>query len=77
MLNKVPPALIKALIVHEEENYYSHDDLFNKPYSELSTTDAAMLIPFLEAPSKYNLLVNPELAQQRQGQLLKRMAGNP
>jgi len=47
---------------------------FEKPYTDLSKENAAMLIPFLKAPTAYNLIKNPVLATQRQQNLLDRMA---
>lgn len=47
---------------------------FNKSYVRLTRNDSAMLIPFLKAPAKYNLIDSPTIALKRQGRLLKRMA---
>jgi len=47
---------------------------FEKPYTELTKENAAMLIPFLKRPTAYNLINNPTLAAQRQQNLLNRMA---
>ena len=46
---------------------------FDKPYTELTKENAAMLIPFLKSPTTNNLINNPTLAAQRQQNLLNRM----
>ncbi|GAA6152469.1 transglycosylase domain-containing protein [Pseudoteredinibacter isoporae] len=46
---------------------------FSKPYQELNLSEAAMLIPFLEAPTKYNMIHNPQLASSRQLNLLRKL----
>lgn len=46
---------------------------FEKPYTDLTKENAAMLIPFLSGPTAYNLINNPTLAAQRQQNLLNRM----
>ena len=46
---------------------------FEKPYTDLTKENAAMLIPFLKRPTAYNLISNPTLAAQRQKNLLNRM----
>lgn len=46
---------------------------FDKPYTELTKAESAMLVPFLDAPSIANLRANPEIAAQKQRQLLRRM----
>ncbi len=46
---------------------------FSKPYQKLTLSEAAMLIPFLEAPTKYNMIKNPQLASSRQLNLLRKL----
>lgn len=46
---------------------------YSKPYQNLSLSEAAMLIPFLEAPKKYNMIDNPQLANARQLNLLSKI----
>ncbi len=46
---------------------------FSKPYQDLTLKEAAMLIPFLEAPTKYNMIKNPELATARRDSLLAKL----
>lgn len=62
----------RAWGVNQAANTY-----FDKPYTTLSQAESAMLIPFLAAPTKNNMIDNPNLAKQRQsqllGQLLERM----
>jgi beta-lactamase regulating signal transducer with metallopeptidase domain len=48
--------------------YFGHD------YTQMTLSESAMLIPFLKAPDKNNLLNDPVNAEKRQAQLLKRMA---
>jgi penicillin-binding protein 1A len=50
------------------ERYFGHD------YSNLTLSESAMLIPFLDAPAKYNILQDPIAAEKRQKYLLERMA---
>jgi beta-lactamase regulating signal transducer with metallopeptidase domain len=47
---------------------------FDKPYTELTKENAAMLIPFLSGPTVYNLIKNSTLAAKRQKNLLNRLA---
>lgn len=46
---------------------------FGKSYQNLSLQEAAMLIPFLEAPAKNNVVINPALAKKRQRVLLDKL----
>lgn len=46
---------------------------FSKPYQDLSLTETAMLIPFLEAPKKYNMIDNPTQAIIRRDSLLAKL----
>ncbi|MBB6522868.1 transglycosylase domain-containing protein [Pseudoteredinibacter isoporae] len=46
---------------------------FSKPYQKLNLSEAAMLIPFLEAPTQYNMIKNPQLASSRQLNLLRKL----
>ena len=46
---------------------------FDKSYTELTLSESAMLIPFLEGPSAFNMLVRPEVAARRQQDLLNRL----
>ncbi len=46
---------------------------YSKPYQKLSLSEAAMLITFLEAPKKYNMIDNPQLANARQLRLLNQI----
>jgi penicillin-binding protein 1A len=46
---------------------------FNRPVTRVSTYQAAMLAGLLKAPSRYNPLVNPELAQERTRSVLESM----
>ncbi|NRA64245.1 MAG: transglycosylase domain-containing protein [Pseudobacteriovorax sp.] len=48
---------------------------FDKEYQNLKLSESAMLIPFLDAPVKYNLIQNRELAKERQIRLLARLKG--
>ena len=50
------------------DKYFGHD------YTQLTLNESAMLVPFLVAPTKYNVLQNPIVAEKRQKQLLKRIA---
>jgi len=50
------------------EFYFKHD------YTQLTLPESAMLVPFLDAPSKYNFLADPESAKKRQKRLLERIA---
>jgi hypothetical protein len=47
--------------------YFKHD------YSRLTLAESAMLIPFIDAPTEYNLLKDPILAKKRQARLLARI----
>ena len=46
---------------------------FGKPLDELSVSEAATLAGVPQAPSRYNPITNPELAQARRGYVLNRM----
>lgn len=46
---------------------------YQVPYNQLSVEQSAMLIPFLDAPAKYNIIANPEAAKQRQAKLLAKL----
>lgn len=50
------------------DRYFGHD------YTQLTLSESAMLIPFLDAPAKYNLLEDPVTAEKRQKHLLERIA---
>jgi len=47
---------------------------FGRSYDQLSIEQSAMLIPFLEAPAKYNMIKNPVAAKKRQQKLLKKIS---
>ncbi len=46
---------------------------YKKPYQELRLAESAMLVPFLEAPKRFNMVANPQLASARQLRLLNRI----
>ncbi len=46
---------------------------FGHGYQTLSTEESAMLVPFLDAPAKVNMIDAPVTAKKRQAALLKRM----
>ena len=46
---------------------------FGKPLDELTVSEAATLAGVPQAPSRYNPITNPELAQARRGYVLHRM----
>lgn len=46
---------------------------FDKSYTELTQSESAMLIPFLEGPSAFNMLADSEVAARRQQDLLSRL----
>ncbi len=48
---------------------------FNREYHMLTLNESAMLVPFLDAPDKYNLIKNKQLAVNRQNNLLERLGG--
>ena len=50
------------------ETYFGHD------YTSLTLSESAMLVPFITAPSVYNVLKDPITAETRQKQLLERIA---
>ena len=50
------------------EKYFGHD------YARLTLSESAMLVPFIDAPSKYNVLKAPDTAKKRQEYLLGRIA---
>lgn len=50
------------------EIYFGHD------YTGLTLDESAMLVPFITAPSQYNVLEDPVAAQKRQRQLLEKIA---
>jgi penicillin-binding protein 1A len=50
------------------DRYFGHD------YTQLTLSESAMLIPFLDAPSRYNFLADPVTAGNRQKRLLERIA---
>jgi penicillin-binding protein 1A len=43
---------------------------FDKSYTELTPSESAMLVPFLDGPSAFNMLKDPETAAARQQDLL-------
>lgn len=49
--------------------YFGHD------YSRLTLAESAMLIPFIDAPSEYNILKDPIVAEKRQVRLLEKIKG--
>jgi penicillin-binding protein 1A len=49
------------------------ETFFGKPLDELSVSEVATLAGIPQAPSKYNPITNPELAQARRGYVLGRM----
>jgi membrane peptidoglycan carboxypeptidase len=49
---------------------------FQHKYTKLSLEESAMIIPFLAAPTKYNLIDNPQEAKSRQMNFLKRLTSN-
>jgi penicillin-binding protein 1A len=49
------------------------ETFFGKPLNELSISEAATLAGLPQAPSRYNPITNPELAQARRGYVLGRM----
>lgn len=49
------------------------ETFFGKPLDELTVSEAATLAGIPQAPSKYNPITNPELAQVRRGYVLGRM----
>jgi penicillin-binding protein 2A len=49
------------------ETYFGH------VYDSLTVSESAMLVPFLTAPSKYNVIENPVVARKRQAVLLEKM----
>ncbi len=49
------------------------ETFFGKPLDELSVSEAATLAGIPQAPSRYNPITNPELAQARRGYVLGRM----
>jgi penicillin-binding protein 1A len=46
---------------------------FDKSYTELTPSESAMLVPFLDGPSAFNMLKDPETAAARQQDLLSRL----
>ena len=50
------------------EKYFGHD------YTSLTLSESAMLVPFLDAPSLYNILKAPDTAKKRQKYLLGKIA---
>ena len=46
---------------------------YQTSYDQLTPSQSAMLIPFLEAPSKFNMIANPQIAEQRKNQLMAMM----
>ena len=50
------------------EIYFGHD------YTSLTLSESAMLVPFIDAPFKYNVLKAPDTAKKRQKYLLERIA---
>jgi len=48
--------------------FYFHTD-----YDQLSVEQSAMLIPFLDAPSKFNMIANADAAKQRMANLLAKL----
>jgi penicillin-binding protein 1A len=49
------------------------ETFFGKPLSEVTVAEAATLAGIPKAPSRYNPIVNPQLAQIRRGYVLRRM----
>jgi penicillin-binding protein 1A len=49
------------------------ETFFGKPLSEVSVAEAATLAGIPKAPSRYNPIVNPQIAQARRGYVLRRM----
>lgn len=49
------------------ETYFGHT------YAELTLDESAMLVPFITAPSRYNVLKDPVTAQKRQQELLEKI----
>jgi len=47
---------------------------FGHAYEALTLDESAMLVPFLAAPSRYNVLKDPVTARRRQQQLLEKIA---
>ena len=50
------------------ETYFDHD------YEGLTLDESAMLVPFITAPSRYNVMKDPVTAQERQQLLLKKFS---
>ena len=50
------------------KTYFGHD------YTSLTLSESAMLVPFIDAPSLYNVLYDPDTAEKRQKYLLGRIA---
>lgn len=50
---------------------------YQTTYDQLSQEQSAMLIPFLDAPTKLNMLANPKVAEERQSQLLAKLQSSP
>lgn len=50
------------------EKYFGHE------YEKLTLNESAMIVPFIDAPSLYNVLKDPTTAQKRQRLLLKEIA---
>ena len=50
------------------DTYFGHD------YTSLTLSESAMLVPFITAPSVYNVLNDPVTAETRQKRLLERIA---
>lgn len=46
---------------------------YHTAYDKLTAEQSAMLVPFLDAPTKYNMIANPEVAEQRKSQLLTKL----
>lgn len=50
------------------EKYFGHD------YEKMTLNESAMIVPFIDAPSLYNVLKDPTTAQNRQRLLLRKIA---
>jgi penicillin-binding protein 2A len=50
------------------EKYFGHD------YEKMTLNESAMIVPFIDAPSLYNVLKDPTTAQNRQLLLLRKIA---
>ena len=48
-------------------------DTFGKPPADMTDDEATLLAGVPNAPSLYNPIVNPELARERQQQVIRKM----